>query len=153
LTINTNKISITEEKVFVELGKIGLHPEMQYQIDRLCVDFAFVKEKIAIEIDGPQHLKPEQKKKDGNRDDFLQTKGWKIRRFLAEEAYNNPTKIAQQIKYFLLNVNKSKKPSKEADTNTKKTSREIMKLYWTQNHVNMGLISLNGKGITIYKKK
>ena len=99
------KYSKTELILLNELKKLGLNPEHQYKIDKLTVDFAFPKKKIAIEIDGLigefHHGKEPQKRRDGNRDDFLQSQGWKVRRFTANETYENPSKVAYQIKKFI----------------------------------------------------
>jgi hypothetical protein len=42
------------------------------------IDFALPEEKIAIEIDGPQHKYSPNKEHDQRRDAFLQSQGWKV---------------------------------------------------------------------------
>lgn len=49
----------------------------QYPIgERFVIDFAFVKERIALEIDGESHLRKAQKKSDKQRDSYLFRNGW-----------------------------------------------------------------------------
>lgn len=49
-----------------------------HKVGRYFIDFAFIKEKVALEIDGKQHTFPERKKSDKKKDIFLREKGWKI---------------------------------------------------------------------------
>ena len=53
----------------------------EYSIFPYFIDFAFVNEKIAIEIDGSQHLLPDRKSKDNKKDELLTSNGWKVIRF------------------------------------------------------------------------
>ena len=93
--------SFTEKKVLRELNKLGIYPEIQYKISNIHVDFAFPEKKIAIEIDGPGHRTEEGKRRDGNRDDFLQTSGWKVRRYTEKEVDESPQWVAKKIIDFL----------------------------------------------------
>lgn len=52
--------------------------EREYPIFPYFIDFAFVDLKIAIEIDGSQHLSPNRKKSDCAKDAILVEKGWKV---------------------------------------------------------------------------
>lgn len=68
------------EKLFQELLiKYGFDKRYliirEYCVFPYYIDFAFVDLKIAIEIDGSQHLLPERKKKDIKKDKLLITKG------------------------------------------------------------------------------
>jgi len=47
-------------------------------VGRYFVDFAIEESKIAIEIDGQQHLKPERLMSDKKKDELLKQKGWKV---------------------------------------------------------------------------
>jgi len=47
-------------------------------VGRYFVDFALLEHKIAIEIDGQQHNKPERIKSDERKDALLKKEGWKV---------------------------------------------------------------------------
>ena len=47
-----NKVSKTEDVLFEAMRSIGLNPERQYPISRMKVDFAFIKERLVVEVDG-----------------------------------------------------------------------------------------------------
>ena len=95
--------SNSEKKVFYELSLLesGLTPKAQYSVGPYSIDIAFPKEKIAIEIDGEHHRKEAQIIKDGNKDEYLKSHGWKVLRFPAEEAHHNPKKMATEIQEFI----------------------------------------------------
>lgn len=57
------------------------HIERELSIFPFFIDFAFTDQKIAIEIDGSQHLLPERKAKDDEKDALLIEQGWKVIRF------------------------------------------------------------------------
>lgn len=82
------------EKVFLEkLEKIGY--DKKYKIERekavfpFFIDFAFINEKIAVEIDGSQHLLPDRVLSDKKKDKLLKDNGWKVVRFTACEVISN----------------------------------------------------------------
>lgn len=50
----------------------------EYSVFPYFIDFAFINEKIAIEIDGSQHLEEERAKKDKEKDKLLNSNGWKV---------------------------------------------------------------------------
>ena len=52
--------------------------QREYSIFPYFIDFAFVDLKIAIEIDGSQHLEEKRKAKDKEKDKLLQTNGWRV---------------------------------------------------------------------------
>lgn len=62
------------EKIGFRLGKdfVRQHPIG----DRFVIDIAFVKEQVALEVDGASHLEKKQIKKDNMRDKFLHRNGW-----------------------------------------------------------------------------
>jgi very-short-patch-repair endonuclease len=54
-------------------SKYLIHRE--YSVFPYFIDFAFVEQKIAIEIDGSQHLLPERKERDEKKDALLIEQG------------------------------------------------------------------------------
>ena len=71
------------EQVFIKFLKEKEY-DKHYYIERECpvfpyyIDFAFVNEKVAVEIDGSQHLDEERSKKDKEKDELLKSQGWCI---------------------------------------------------------------------------
>lgn len=57
----------------------------EYSVFPYFIDFAFIDEKIAIEIDGSQHLEEDRRKKDAEKDALLISNGWRIIRITATE--------------------------------------------------------------------
>jgi very-short-patch-repair endonuclease len=81
-------LEILEEWKYIQ----GFDFERQYPIgDRYVIDIAFPSEKVAIEVDGIQHLSDSQRKKDKERDDFLRFNGWVVVRVLDKKFFKNPT--------------------------------------------------------------
>ena len=99
-----NKNMSYPEKCFLEKIK-ELKWDKKYQI--VCeksfypffIDFAFINEKIAIEIDGSQHLEDERKKSDEIKDKKLINDGWIVYRITAK-------KINEEIDIVFNDINK-----------------------------------------------
>lgn len=53
------------------------------------VDFLWRRPRLVVEVDGPHHLVPEQRRFDNHRDSELQIAGWPIQRFLDTEIRND----------------------------------------------------------------
>lgn len=64
--------------IFEQIGfKEGVDYIRQHPIGgRFVIDFAFVNEQFAIEVDGTSHNEKQQKKLDDKRDRYLRTVGW-----------------------------------------------------------------------------
>lgn len=102
------KQSVTESMVLVQLVNLGLYPKPQHKVSKMQVDFAFLKEKLIVEIDGPHHNTEEQKETDGKRDSFLRQHGWTIKRYPVNEKLTPQTamNIARKIKRELIKLKK-----------------------------------------------
>lgn len=85
------KKSYAEEYVTKILQKNGIIEGQDYEFEfrqnKWFIDFAFVKNKIAIEIDGKQHNYPDRKAKDKEKDSWLIANGWIVYRI----QWNRPT--------------------------------------------------------------
>ena len=57
----------------------------EYSVFPYFIDFAFINEKVAVEIDGSQHLEEERKRRDNEKDNLLLSNGWKVIRIAANE--------------------------------------------------------------------
>ncbi len=69
-------------------GKFRLNTKLPIPFDgfgELEIDLLSTEHRIAIEIDGPQHLTPEHYRRDRRKDALLQTNRYLILRFLAED--------------------------------------------------------------------
>ncbi len=73
----------------------GLKFRRQHLIGPFFAHFACVGRKLVIEIDGEHHAN--QKKADSRRTDFLEHVGWRVIRFSANEAVQNPEGIWTEI--------------------------------------------------------
>jgi len=102
------------EKVF--LGKITeLGWDKKYSIVRelsvfpFFIDFAFVNENVAIEIDGSQHLLPDRKERDEKKDRLLIENGWTVIRISEKEIKKNIEETLIKIENVLLSFFREKK--------------------------------------------
>ncbi len=69
----------------------------EYSVFPYFIDFAFINEKIAVEIDGSQHLEEDRKKRDEKKDALLLSKGWKVLRIAAIEVTHDGTKALKAV--------------------------------------------------------
>lgn len=96
--ISRDKCNRSYAEKYVEdlLTKNGLCKDKDYKTeykqDKWFIDFAFLKEQIAIEIDGSQHNWPERQIKDQEKDKTLKELGWKVFRI----KWKRPSKQTRQ---------------------------------------------------------
>ena len=69
----------------------------EYSVFPYFIDFAFINEKLAVEIDGSQHLEEDRKKRDIKKDKLLLSKGWKILRIAANEVTHDGVKALNAV--------------------------------------------------------
>ena len=90
------------EKVFLNKIKY-IEYDKKYKIEReksvfpFYIDFAFIEQKLAIEIDGSQHLLPDRVLSDERKDTFLKENGWIIVRFTASEVIKNVDLVISKL--------------------------------------------------------
>jgi very-short-patch-repair endonuclease len=81
------------------LDKHNFNYVKEFPIKRWLIDFADIDHKIALEIDGKQHDRPDRKITDNNKDRYLISNGWQVFRIkwqkLTEEFYKL---LEEQIK-------------------------------------------------------
>lgn len=90
-----------EEKILWEKlrdNKLKVKFRRQHPIDMFVIDFYCPKYKLAIEIDGAQHLTKDGKEYDKMRTKYLENKGIKIVRFLNSEIKNDIEKVIEKIR-------------------------------------------------------
>lgn len=99
------------EKVFLSyLEESGISDnfliEREKSVFPYFIDFAFVDLKIAIEIDGSQHLEEKRKKSDEKKDKLLLSKGWRVLRITAKQVLENKRETIDQVNSFIGNPKK-----------------------------------------------
>ena len=72
-----------------ELAPAGSHLRRQATIGSYIVDFACHSKRIVIELDGGQHGRGMQMKRDKERDDFLSASGYRVLRFWNNDVMQN----------------------------------------------------------------
>lgn len=99
------------EKLFIEyVESNGLDKKYsivrEYSVFPYFIDFAFVNQMVAIEIDGSQHLLPERKESDDKKDKLLNELGWLVIRVSEKEIKINIKEVFNTI---ILSLNEKPK--------------------------------------------
>ena len=79
------------------LKRLPINVRRQHNIENYIVDFYIAEKKIAIEIDGLQHLTAEHKKADELRDTVLASWGISVLRYSNESIRKNFSDVADDI--------------------------------------------------------
>lgn len=77
-----------EQRLWNELKRLkelGVHARKQVPIGKYIADFAVMKDRLVIEVDGSLHLEPKQMAYDKKRDGWLNSEGFKVLRFTTGE--------------------------------------------------------------------
>lgn len=69
----------------------------EYSVFPFYIDFAFVYLKLAIEIDGSQHLLETRKQKDDEKDNLLIKNGWSVLHFTAYDVLYNKEMVLLKL--------------------------------------------------------
>ena len=90
------------EKLFIEyVESNGLDKKYsiirEYSVFPYFIDFAFVNQMVAVEIDGSQHLLPERKERDDKKDYLLNELGWLVIRISEKEIKTNIENVFNKI--------------------------------------------------------
>tara|TARA_Y100001934_G_C12060125_1_gene634939 strand:+ start:79 stop:393 length:315 start_codon:yes stop_codon:yes gene_type:complete len=75
----------------------GLKFRRQYGIDRYVVDFYCPKLRLAIELDGINHLEKKQKLKDQKRQAEIESFGIKVLRYMNTDIYDNIDGVVENL--------------------------------------------------------
>src|SRR6185312_10353306 len=96
---NRKEKTPAEDKLWQKLrnNQYGAKVRRQHVIDGFIIDFAFLNEKLLIEVDGDYHNDPEQKEYDDLRTEYLHSLGYKIIRFTNDDVINNFQKVSDSI--------------------------------------------------------
>jgi very-short-patch-repair endonuclease len=102
------------EKLFLnKINEIGWSEKYsivrEFSVFPFFIDFAFVNEMVAVEIDGSQHLLEERKKKDQIKDEVLNKQGWCVIRISEREIKKNIDETIEKLEVILLSSIMEKK--------------------------------------------
>jgi very-short-patch-repair endonuclease len=106
-----DKSAAVSERIFIKLLKdAGIHGwRVNYSwdpADKRSIDVAFVREMIAIEIDGwAWHHTPDRFQRDRNKQNDLTDLGWIVRRFTWFDLTQNPDDVIRRVKADLARAN------------------------------------------------
>ena len=73
----------------------------QHPVQPYIADFACVKARLIVELDGETHSTPEELAYDARRTAFLEEHGWRVVRFWNLEVYQNPDGVVAAIEQAL----------------------------------------------------
>ena len=79
------------------LRRLPLNVRRQHNIKNYIVDFYIAEKKIVIELDGRQHLSPEHKQADEQRDRDLASWNITVLRYSNDSVRNNFTAVSAEI--------------------------------------------------------
>jgi very-short-patch-repair endonuclease len=78
----------------------------EYCVFPYFIDFAFINEMVAVEIDGSQHLLPDRSENDKKKDDLLNSLGWSVVRISEKEVKTDIQNTFKKITHILENKTK-----------------------------------------------
>jgi very-short-patch-repair endonuclease len=61
----------------------------QHPVGRYIADFACVKARLIVEVDGATHSTPRERLRDASRTGYLESQGWQVLRFWNTDIYEN----------------------------------------------------------------
>lgn len=81
------------------LCRLGRVVRFQYPIWSLGLfpDFAFINEKVLVEVDGDEHLTKAGMEKDAARTAKLEAKGWRVWRCTNSDCLSDPAEVVKRL--------------------------------------------------------
>ena len=79
------------------LKKLPIPVYRQRILGNYIVDFYIASHKLFIEIDGAQHLMPENKESDAERDKTLRDRGMTIKRYSNQDIHHNFIAVCEDL--------------------------------------------------------
>ena len=95
---------------YLKEKKIGYKFRRQHIVGEYITDFINLKHKLIIEIDGKYHQEAEQVKKDAQRTQYLEQKGYTVIRFTNEEVFNHMEDVIKKIKETIMAIDSHNTP-------------------------------------------
>ena len=90
--------SFPEKVLWADLRKLKLNIRRQAPIGRYIVDFVHHDSRLIIEVDGPHHQTPEAIAYDAQRTGWLESQGFRVRRFTARQTVEDREAVLTAIK-------------------------------------------------------
>lgn len=84
--------------------QIGYKIRRQHIVSQYILDFAYLDNRIAIELDGGYHNKEDQQYDDAVRTKHLESFGWRVLRFTNSEVFHDLESVISQIKSAISNA-------------------------------------------------
>ena len=75
----------------------GFHFRRQGPFEKYILDFVCHRAKVIIELDGSQHAKEEQIRRDEKRTRFLKSRGYRVMRVWNNDVFENPDGVAEAV--------------------------------------------------------
>lgn len=100
-------LEIKLEEEFVRQGVTGWHPD--FKVGPYRYDFAFVAQKVDVEVDGSQHNLPKEVEHDRIRDSWSVSQGWRVLRIPGKLLYHNIGQVIKEVREFLVSTETMKK--------------------------------------------
>ena len=79
----------------------GFHFRRQTPVGPYFADFACVKAKLIIEVDGIGHAEPDEIARDAKRTAYLKSLGWRVIRFMNVEVFDETDAVVESIWHHL----------------------------------------------------
>ena len=89
-------------------NQLGYKFKRQYGVGRYVIDFYAPLLKLAIEIDGLTHDNTNQVIYDGERQEYIESLGIKVKRFNSKEIFDNINSVVEQIWLICEDIKKHK---------------------------------------------
>lgn len=102
-TLRNSRPTLAESLLWECLrGKsLGVKFRRQHVIGPFIADFCCVEKQLVLELDGGYHQLPDQQIRDEERQEWLESKGFKILRFPNEEIEYNIEYVLETIKKYI----------------------------------------------------
>ncbi|MDP3493939.1 MAG: endonuclease domain-containing protein [Hyphomonadaceae bacterium] len=82
---------------------MGLHFRKQHPVGPYIADFACVKARLVVEVDGETHWREAERMRDARRTAFLEAEGWTILRVWNADVYSNEEGVVETIGRYAAN--------------------------------------------------
>ncbi|MGZ3275928.1 MAG: endonuclease domain-containing protein [Caulobacteraceae bacterium] len=95
------EMTLAEQTLWKALRKPDLGFRRQVPIGRHIVDFAHLRARLIVEVDGGWHDLPEKELHDALRDAWLKSQGYRVVRFRNQQVVDDPSTVVEAIRTLL----------------------------------------------------